>query len=53
MLKYCTHKMRAFFQGIENPGKEGWERVEQAAAPLPPSFAQRALLDKKKDLNFY
>lgn len=52
MLKYCTHKMRAFFPGIENPGKEGREHVEQAAVPLPPSFAQWALLEKKKDLNF-
>lgn len=53
MLKYCTHQMRAFFPGIENPGKEGRGHVEQAAALAPALIAQWALLDKKKDLNFF
>lgn len=40
--------MRAFFPGIENPGKEGRGHVEQAAALAPALIAQRALLTRRK-----
>lgn len=49
MLKYCTHKMRAFSKALKIQEK-GWEKVEPAAVPLPP--ARPRTVGKKKDLNF-
>lgn len=52
MLKYCTHKMRAFFQGIEIQEKRGGSTLNRRLRRSRPDSHSR-LCKTKKDLNFF
>lgn len=53
ILKYCTHEMRAFFQGIEIQEKGGWEHFVEQTSFVPPTLMRTAGFVRQEWLEFF